>query len=99
MPMRTPFASACASGSRIVRPAPSTARLSCRRSSGHRPNHAEHGVSEPMATPETAEGLAAPVASDVRDLREAAGAALAARFPARWLEEQSVLPLRLADGV
>jgi general secretion pathway protein E len=34
---------------------------------------------------------------DVRALREAAAGALASRFPARWLEEHAVLPLRLAD--
>lgn len=36
------------------------------------------------------------VNTEGRDLRAAAGAALALRFPARWLEEHSVLPLELS---
>jgi general secretion pathway protein E len=35
---------------------------------------------------------------DARDLRAAAAGALAARLPARWLEEHAVLPLELVDG-
>jgi len=36
---------------------------------------------------------------DARALREAASGALALRFPARWLEEHAVLPLRVTDDV
>ena len=35
---------------------------------------------------------------DARDLRAAAAGALAARLPARWLEEHAVLPLELESG-
>ena len=36
---------------------------------------------------------------DARELRDAAGGELALRFPARWLDEHAVLPLRITDGV
>lgn len=37
--------------------------------------------------------------SDARDLRAAAAAPLARRFPARWLDEHAVLPLDVQEGV
>ena len=36
---------------------------------------------------------------DARALRDAAAGELALRFPSRWLEEHTVLPLSLGDGV
>ncbi|MCC6241342.1 MAG: type II/IV secretion system protein [Gemmatimonadaceae bacterium] len=36
---------------------------------------------------------------EARTLRDAASGALALRFPSRWLEEHTVLPLRMRDGV
>ena len=55
-----------------------------------------------MTVPNTAASAKASreVNTDGRDLRSAASGELALRFPARWLEEQTVLPLEIAaDGV
>lgn len=50
----------------------------------------------PASTPPAASGA---VNTEGRDLRSAAAGELALRFPARWLEEHSVLPLEMtADG-
>lgn len=55
-----------------------------------------------MTEPSTAAVSSTPdaaAAPNARDLRGAATAPLAVRFPARWLEEHSVLPLGVTDGV
>jgi len=39
------------------------------------------------------------MSGDARDLRAAAAGELAGRLPARWLEEQAVLPLELENGM
>ena len=61
------------------------------------PAHATNGVNR--STVDDVANADARAVTDGRDLRAAAAGALALRFPARWLEEHTVLPLEIdADG-